>query len=355
MRFQAGRTQDYYYALTAKLTARGQQALAMRAVAVCILTLSLPAVLALSNPLSTRLPGGRWVLIAVCVLCLGLAVPWLRRRWPSRTESRIVVIVGVLVLAVGCTIATDPFAGLLIAVAFPFILGFTALCHSARMMWFTVLVAALTIGGLGVRIASVDVPTVFAVGTPVTLITVVVVVAFRVIAVIGMAEEPVVGVDLVTGLPTEESFYENTATLLGARHRDDDRYLALAVVSIDALGAIAGVHGPRGLHRARAAAAQAVRESVRRDAVVGHVGEGDFVVADTFTAADPAPLVERLRSAIASTTSGITASIGVVTTPMKPLADRPPDDVLDELIGDARAAVNRARQAGGNQAHYRVA
>lgn len=355
MRFRAGGTQDYYYTLTAKLTARGQQALAMRVMAFCILALSLPAVIASFDPASTRWPVGRPLMLLVTVTCCALTLPWLRHRWPSRTESRIVVIVGAAGLSVGCMVAGDPLAGLLIAVAFPFILGYTALCHSARMLWWAGALAALTIGWLTVRIAMTDVSTAAAVAIPVTLITVCVVVAFRFIARIGMAEQPLVEVDLVTSLPTRESFYERAATLIGARHRGADRYLALAVVDIDAFGAIVGMQGARRANRVRVHAANAVRESIRRDAIIGQLDDADFIVADTFTDADPSPLIERLRGAIAATPAGITASVGVVSTLLGPVADRPPDDVLDDLIARATAAMLESRKAGGNQARYVVA
>jgi hypothetical protein len=55
---------------------------------------------------------------------------------------------------------------------------------------------------------------------------------------------------------------------------------------------------------------------------------------------------------VASTPQGITASLGVVCTPLRPLADRPPDEVVDELIGLATAAMFRAHRRGGNQAEY---
>ena len=48
----------------------------------------------------------------------------------------------------------------------------------------------------------------------------------------------------------------------------------------------------------------------------------------------------------------MTASIGVVSTPLRPLADRPPDDVIDEIVALATTAMYEARRAGGNQARY---
>jgi len=48
----------------------------------------------------------------------------------------------------------------------------------------------------------------------------------------------------------------------------------------------------------------------------------------------------------------MTASIGVVSTPMRDLASCPPYDLLDELVALATTAMYEARRAGGNQAHY---
>jgi hypothetical protein len=48
----------------------------------------------------------------------------------------------------------------------------------------------------------------------------------------------------------------------------------------------------------------------------------------------------------------MTASIGVVSTLLGPLAGRPPSAVLDEVVALAAAAMCDARRAGGNQARY---
>ena len=46
----------------------------------------------------------------------------------------------------------------------------------------------------------------------------------------------------------------------------------------------------------------------------------------------------------------MTASIGVVSTAMSPLAGHPPNDVLDEVLSVATTAMLAARRAGGNRA-----
>lgn len=197
-----------------------------------------------------------------------------------------------------------------------------------------------------------DVPTALAVTTPVILINVAVLVACRIIADIGRAIDGRTDVEPLTGLLTRQTFDELAATMLGARHRGDDRFLVVMVTSLDSFAARASLQGRREADRARVAAAQALRETVRRDALVCHVDEAEFLIADTFTAPDPTPLAERVRGALATVPGGVTASIGVVSTPLGPLSERPPYDVLEEVIALATTAMFRARRRGGNQAEY---
>ena len=343
---------DQYYKFTSRLTAQGLQRTTMLTIACFTVSLCIPAVLAMFNPQSTYLPGGRALLVATAAMCIGFALPWLRYRWPTRTESTALMAVGSVALSVGCIIATDPLAGLLIGVAFPFILGYAALFHSTRLLGFTVAVAAFTYSWLAVRIAAVDIPTAFAVTTPLVLLNIVLIYTCRTIAQVGGSGDTPVDVEPLTGLLTRESFYELAAGLLAARYRDDDRYLVIAVIGIDSYAAILSVQGDRGASRARVSTGQALRETVRHDAVLGHVDVSEFLIADTFTTPDPTPLIERALGAVAATPGGITASIGVVSTALRPLSLRPPGDVLDEVIALATTAMYEARRAGGNQARY---
>ncbi|MGI9123495.1 MAG: GGDEF domain-containing protein [Mycobacterium sp.] len=343
---------DQYYAITSSLTARGHQQTTVRVVAGCILSLSLPATLAAANPRISEIPGGRSLLAIVPLACVILASPWLRHRWPTRGQSTTVVIVGTLLLAAGSIVVINPFSGLLTATAFPFVLGYAALFHGTRVQVFVAAIAAGTVLWLTIQIAKDDVPTALAVATPVILINVAVFVACRTIAQVAAPGYGSTDVEPLTGLLTRESFDEQAATLLGARNRGDDRYLVLAVTTIDSFAAVLSLQGRRGADRVRIAAAQALRDTVRRDALVGHVADGEFLVADTFTTPDPTPLGERIRSAVTTTGDGITASIGVVCTPLQPLADLPPLDVLDEVIALATTAMYRARRQGGNQVDY---
>jgi GGDEF domain-containing protein len=352
MRLSSGAAQDQYYVFTARLSARGQQKTAMRLIATCVLCLGIPALLAALSPKTSSLPGGEAALGVIAAGCVALAAPWLRHRWPSRTESATVVVTGALALAAGSLLPADPLAGLLVAVAFAFALGFTALFHSRRLLIFISAVSAFTVAWLWAKIAVDEPATAVAVVIPLVLLCVGVTYACRTIADVGGNGDAPTDLEPITGLLTRTAFYDQAATVLGCRHRDDDRFLVLIAITIDSLAAIHSIQGPRGVHAARVAAGQALRDTVRRDVILAHVSEAEFFVADTFTAPDPDPLIERLRSAIASTPMGLTASIGVVSNQLRPLMERPPLEALEEVVALATTAMFEARSAGGNQARY---
>lgn len=351
--YRRGDGADQYYTFTARLAAGGYQRTVMRLLAVCILGLGLPAALGSAYARTTTLPGGRAGLVAIAVGCLILAVPWLRHRWPSRAESAAIVATGTLALCAGSLIPADPMSGLLVAVGFPFVLAYTALFHSVRLLVLPVAVSAVTIGILTVHVAiRKDPATAVAVTIPLVLLCGLITYGSRTIAVVGGSPRPPAEIDPVTGLLTRDSFDQSVATLLGARHRDDDRYLVVLAVGIDGFSAITGIHGSRGANQAQVDAGQAIREIARNGAIISHLGDARFLIADTFTTADPTPLVERALGAIAATPTGMTSSIGVMSTPLRPLAGRPPQDVIDKIIGLAATAMDRARAAGGNQARF---
>ena len=344
---------DQYYAVTSRLSAQDHQATTMRVISGTILLLGLPPALAATNPHASVWSKGSWMFLVIALGMLAMAAPWLRYRWPSREVSITVVVIGSLALAVGCSLATDPSAGLLIATAFLFILGYTALFHGARVRAFAAVLSGLTVLILTVRIArGDDISTALAVATPVVMLNVVVLAGSRLVAGLTPADEVRTDVEPLTGLLTREGFDELVATLLGARNRGDDRYLVIAAATIDTFAPMQSLQGNRGTDRARISVGRALRETVRRDALIAHVGDAEFLLADTFTAPDPTPLAERIRGAVAATPHGITASIGVVCTPLRPLADRPPQEMLEEVVDQATAAMHRARSRGGNQIDY---
>lgn len=343
---------DHYYWLTAVLTGHGLQVHTCRVIAGILAGLGVvPAVSAIS-PFGPHDPVGRALVVGVSVCCLAMSFLWLRQRWPSRGESAICVVIGTCCIVVACLVSTEPVAGLLGATAFAVLAAYIAVFHSLRLLAFTWTVAAVTLGVLAVRLAALD--TALAVSSVFLVVLVNVFAAFacRLGVRLVVGGEATSALDPSTGLLDRAAFYEGTATLLAARHRDDDRFLVLVVITIDGFSLVTSMSGERGGNQARVAVARALRASVRHNAVLAHVSDAEFVIADTFTAADASPLVDRVRAAVANTPSRLTTSVGVVSTPLGPLTGLPPDDVVDEVMMIATAAMHEARKAGGNRARF---
>ncbi|MCV7172783.1 GGDEF domain-containing protein [Mycobacterium manitobense] len=346
---------DHYYWLTAILAARGAQVRTCRVIAGSVIVAgALPLILTTSS-IGPQTARDRTIAAAVAVICLVVGLLWLRRRWPSRSQSATSVVIGTVAVTAGCLIQPVPLLGLLGATCFAIITAYVAFFHSLRLLAVVWVGVAATLLTLGLRMTG-DATLAVVGAVLVTTVNVVVIYTCRTASRLIVTDIDQAEIEPLTGLLNREAFGLRAATLLASRSRDDDRYFVMVVVSIDSFSLRVDVGGEHVGNQVRVAVGQTMRENVRQNAVIAHVltGEADaeFLIADTFTTADASPLVERLRGAVATTPSGLTASIGVVSTPLRPLTLHPPDEVLDEVIGIATAAMLEARVAGGNQARY---
>lgn len=343
---------DHYYWLTAFLAARGVQITTCRVVAAVMFCLGAMPLALIGSSVGPVGPRDRLLAVIVAACCLAMSLSWLRHRWPTRTESALCVVTGTVCIAVACVIQAKPVVGLLGATTFAVLSGYIALFHTTRLLAFTWTVAAATLYSLAVRLTAIDAAlAVCSVGL-VALINISVAFACRMV--IRLIDTGVLHgeIEPLTGLLNRDAFYQKAATLLTSRSRDDDRYLVVAVVNIDSFSLLIGTGGMAAGHRARVDVGQILRENIRRDTILAHVADAEFLIADTFTTADPSPLIERVRGAITTPPLRLAASIGVVSTPLQPLIHHPPHDVLDEVLAMATAAMYEARKAGGNQARY---
>ncbi|MBI3692928.1 MAG: diguanylate cyclase [Mycolicibacterium aromaticivorans] len=350
----SARSANQYYTLTALLAARGAQTYTSRVIAGSVFTLGLITLSTMGSSAAMRWPFSQSLLIAVSILCFASTAVWVRHRWPTRNESALLVAVAAVSIAIGSIIPVVPLYGLLGASSFALVIGYTALFHGPRLLATVLTIALGTLLYLAVQMAGTDLPLTLAGVALILLLYVFAAFSCRLVVWLTGAEDGADAVEPLTGLLNRDAFYLQTATLLASRNRGDDRFLVIAVVNIDSFAAMVAVAGNRGGNRARVAAGQALRETVRRDAIVGHVSEAEFLVADCFTTADSSPLIERIRGAVASSPAGMTASIGVVSTPLQPLVEHPPNEILDEIVALATTAMYEARRAGGNQARYVV-
>jgi len=328
------------------------QASASRLVAVCIAALGLIPVALMASRLGPQTLQARIVAVVVGVSCLGMAMLWLRHHWPSRAQSLTCVFVGSLSIGAATLIVSSPITGFLGATTYVILTAFVVCFHTARLLWVNWAVAVVVLGVLAVRLASTDLALAVCATSVVVLLNVFIAFACRAAIKLIQPDAHHSDIEQLTGLLHRDAFYRGVATLLASRSRSDDRYLVVVAVNIDSFSLLLGMTGSRGGNRARVTVGQALRETVRHNAIVAHISDDDFLVADTFTTSDASPLVERIRGAITTTPQRLTASIGVVCTPLPPLAAEPPDDVVDKLIAIATTAIEQARMAGGNQVRY---
>ncbi|WP_236694361.1 diguanylate cyclase domain-containing protein [Mycolicibacterium obuense] len=281
-----------------------------------------------------------------------MATLWLRAHWPTRAQSLLCVLVASAAIGVSILIQTNPVVGLTGAANYAVLTAFVVSFHTPRLLTAVWSVGAVTLGVLIVHVAADDLALAVCAAGIIVLLNVFVAFACRAMLVLIQPDTHHGDIEQLTGLLHRDAFYQAVATLLASRSRSDDRYLVVVAVNIDSFSLLLGLSGASGGNRARVSVGQALREVVRHNAIVAHVSDHDFLVADTFTTADASPLVERIRGAISVTPQRLTASIGVVCTPLPPLAAEPPDDVLDKLIAIANQAIEQARMAGGNQVRY---
>ena len=343
---------DQYYWFTAELAARGLQTVASRLIAVSIALFGLIPVGMLASAVGPQGTDGRVVAIVIAVGSLATATLWLRDQWPSRAQSLVCVVAGSVVLGLSSLVISNPAIGFLCTSVYVVLSVFVVCFHTVRLLVVTWSIGAIVLAVLFLRLAATDVAAALCALAVVVLLNVFV--AFSCRAVIKMLQPNADHEDIeqLTGLLHRDAFYRSVATLLASRSRSADQYLVVVAVNIDSFSLLLGLSGSRGGNRARVAVGKALREVVRHNAIVAHVSDDDFLVADTFTTSDASPLVERIRGAIAATPQRLTASIGVVVTPLPPLAAEPPDEVLDKLISVATEAIEQARLTGGNQVRY---
>jgi diguanylate cyclase (GGDEF)-like protein len=343
---------DHYYWLTAFLAARRLQQTTCRLVALGILAMSAISLTLIWSPTGPHGLVNRLLAVAVAVCCWGLAALWLRGRWPTIIESRICVCVGAVCIAVSCLIQSDALSGLFGATAFTLVAIYSAVFHTTRWLAISWIATGVTLAVLAFRLASFSIA--FAVSS-------VLLVAFIIVFVslIGRAAIWLVDADILhenfeplTGMFNRDGFYEKATTLLASRSRGDDRFVAISVINLDNFSLVGEFSGVAGSNRARVEIAARLRETARRDAVLAHIADSEFVIADLFESNDASALIERVRGTISGAPSHLSASIGVVTTPLQPLMALPPHEVLDELLSIATNAMYESRKGGGNRATY---
>lgn len=343
---------DHYYWLTAFLAARGLQQTTSRLVALVIFGLGAISLTLIWSPSGPHGLTGRTLAVVVSVCCWGMAVLWLRGRWPTILESRFCVCAGSVCIAISCLIQADALAGLFGATAFTLVAIYAAVFHTTRWLGITWVATGVTLAVLAVRLAPFSIA--FAISSVLLVGFIVMFVSLTGRAAIWLVDADILheNFEPLTGMFNRDGLYEKATTLLASRSRGDDRFVAISVINLDSFSLVGEFSGISGSNRARVEIAARLRETARRDAVLAHIADSEFVIADLFESNDASALIERVRGTISGAPSRLSASIGVVTTPLQPLVQMPPHDVLDELMSIATNAMYKSRKAGGNQVTY---
>lgn len=348
------RSDDHYYWLTSYLAARQLQRATCRLVAASMIGFSAIPLLLLFSDAGPSGTVHRSLAVAVSVVCLAMAALWLRSGWPSRWQSQACVLVGVVCIPVACLIESNAALGLLGASAFITISAFSALFHDGRLLTLVWVSAAGTLAALSTRFVGVDL---------VVMISAVLLFALTNVFVVFVCRKVISLVDRnfhyselepLTGLLTRDAFTDRVATLVSARDRSDDRFAAIIVVSLDSFSLLTAMSGAAGANEARVAIGHRIAETLRRDAVLAHIAESEYLIGDTFTTADASVLTERLHQVVVTAPYRLSASIGAVTTPLGPLSGLPPHDVVEELVTLATSNMFKARRAGGQRTEATV-
>ena len=290
----------------------------------------------------------RCLAVGVSVCCLVMASLWLRSSWPTRLQSQLCVGIGSILIAVACLIEANAAIGLIGASTFIVVSAFTAMFHDGWLLAYTWLVAATTLVLVALRLGGFE-PAVAVAGIALfALMNGFVVFVCRNVIRLVNTDVHYGELEPLTGLLTHDAFSDRVASII-ARDRDDDRFLAIVVVSLDSFSLLTAMGGEARGNQARVAIGQRLRETLRRDAVLGHVGETEYLIADTFNTTNASVLTERLQHTVRTAPYRLTASIGVGVTPLAPLVGHPPHDVVEELITIATSNAYIARGNGGQR------
>ncbi len=343
---------DHYYWITAVIAARGEQRVACRRMSLVVFAFSALAFAMLFSPEGPRGPVNRGIALAGVVVTVMAALWWLRRRWPTRTQSLVFVGVSALGILVAAWTQSNPVAGFVASSSFAALCGYVVFFHTPRYLYPVLSVAAITLVVLAVRVAGEDVvwacvlvASVAAILLPVAVICG----GFVRLLQIDLLDNDI---ESLTGLLNLEALYAATGALIGARHRWHESHLLFVVVGIDNFSALTGMRGRVAGERARVALAQTLRENTRNNVAIAHTTDSEFIVVDTGSASDWQPLTERIRSAVRTTPPNTSVSIGVATVPLDGLVERSLTEVVDTLTAVATSAMHEARGRGGNQVHH---
>src|SRR4051812_9036838 len=181
--------------------------------------------------------------VSVAICCLAMGALWLRRRWPTRTQSQLCVVVGTVGIALASLIAADPCSGCWGPPHSSSCAPSPVLFHCGRLLAFPWSIGAATLGVLALRLAAIDPALATCSVVLVALINVFVAFAGRMV--LRLLDTKILDGDIepLTGLLNRDAFYDRVDTLIGTRRRRDDRHRVVMVVNLDGFSLLTAMTG----------------------------------------------------------------------------------------------------------------
>ncbi|ADT99780.1 GGDEF domain-containing protein [Mycolicibacterium gilvum] len=338
---------DHYHWLSGYLGDRKLQGFTRRMMGLINLVLAIVPALMVLSPSGPDTGFGVAAGLVVSVLCALMAGVWFLH-WPTRAESIAFSILSNISIAVVALSWPDPLIGLLGCITFAALAGYVAFFHSSH---YLVMVLATAAG-----VAIMCTADITAGGDAYLAAVAFMMIAVAVLAVPFSAQVLVhlLGddalhshTDPLTGLRNRRGFYRSVRRLLRVAPDRDLNFLTVAMIDLDRFKQINDTRGHATGDRLLVSISGCLCHCARGEAVVGRVGGEEFLIAEVTRDDDAEALAERLRLAIASTSWGITASVGVACRRLNGDADT--RDLLGDLIEAADSAMYEAKRSGGNQ------
>ncbi|MGA8329723.1 MAG: GGDEF domain-containing protein [Mycobacterium sp.] len=277
-----------------------------------------------------------------------MALLWLIR-WPTRGQSVVYALTGSVCIAAACLVQGEPLAALLGCCAFAVLGGYIAFFHTARYMAINLAIATTTTVVVAERLIRYRGTVVACCGFLLVLVlNVVIPLAVRWLVHTLASELRQSSRDALTGLLIRRAFYQSTYGLL-LRHREGPSYLGAAMIDLDNFKRLNDTQGHAAGDKALVAVAGALRLACPPTSIIARFGGEEFVVADIYDSDDLHGIAEHLRNAVGATSYPVTASIGIVSTPLGPGFDSAERELIDHLVHVADTAMYAAKRAGGNQ------
>jgi diguanylate cyclase (GGDEF)-like protein len=341
------RQPDHYDWLSDYLGSRGLKPFVRYLLTAIVTNLAAATLLMLISSSGPQTPMRRAVAVVFVVSLAAMAVVWLVS-WPTRFQSQVFSITGVVGIAAICMIESDPRSAMLGCAAFGGLAGYVAFFHSARLLVFTLSSALGTALVCAARIAVAG-DTSMAAATLMVLSTGILAVPFcGQIFVHWLSVDALKSsTDPLTRLHNRRGFYRSASKLLAAQTRT----LCLSVVLLD-LDNFKGINDTRGHatgDRILVAVADTLRGIGGAAPVIARVGGEEFLVADRIGSREALQTAEAMRLAIAATPWGVTASLGVCSIPLSSEHENLDRLIIESLVEAADAAMYEAKRAGGNQ------